>query len=103
MIYMLYTGIKFFTAKRSQMSNLSFPENRPECEIVTTRVFNIPRQLVFQAWTDPAHLNEWWGPNGFTNTFHIFDFREGGCLIIKFKLFNLNQSCSTSCPCWRFN
>jgi uncharacterized protein YndB with AHSA1/START domain len=50
----------------------------PECEIVTTRTFKAPRQLVYQAWTDPNHLRIWWGPNGFTNTFNIFDFRVGG-------------------------
>lgn len=50
----------------------------PECEIVTTRTFNAPRQLVYKAWTDPAHLKAWWGPKGFTNTFNIFDLRVGG-------------------------
>ena len=50
----------------------------PECEIVTTRTFKSPRQLVFKAWTDPTHLKNWWGPNGFTNTFNVFDFRVGG-------------------------
>ena len=50
----------------------------PDCEIVTTRVFNFPRQLVYKAWTMPEHLRNWWGPNGFTNTFHAFDLRVGG-------------------------
>jgi uncharacterized protein YndB with AHSA1/START domain len=50
----------------------------PECEIVTTRIVNFPRQLVYRAWIEPNHLKNWWGPNGFTNTFHIFDFRVGG-------------------------
>lgn len=50
----------------------------PECEIVTIREFNFPRQLVYKAWTQPEHLKNWWGPNGFTNTFHIFDFKVGG-------------------------
>jgi uncharacterized protein YndB with AHSA1/START domain len=50
----------------------------PECEIVTTRTFNFPRQLVYRAWTEPEHLKNWWGPNGFTNTFNIFDFKVGG-------------------------
>ena len=47
-------------------------------EIVTTRVFNAPRALVFKAWADPNHLKNWWGPKGFTNTFNTFDFRVGG-------------------------
>lgn len=47
-------------------------------EIVITRVLDAPRELVWKAWTDPEHLIHWWGPNGFTNTFHSHDFREGG-------------------------
>ncbi len=47
-------------------------------EIVTKRVFNFPRQIVYKAWTDPAHLKVWWGPKGFTNTFNTFDLRVGG-------------------------
>ena len=35
-------------------------------EMVITRVFDAPRALVFAAWTDPAHMSEWWGPKGFT-------------------------------------
>lgn len=33
---------------------------------------------VFAAIADPARLARWWGPDGFTNTFHTFDFRPGG-------------------------
>ncbi|OGC78688.1 MAG: polyketide cyclase [candidate division Zixibacteria bacterium RBG_16_50_21] len=47
-------------------------------EIVFTRLFDFPRELVFKAWTDPDHLVHWWGPKGFTNTFHEFDLRSGG-------------------------
>lgn len=50
----------------------------PNCEIVTTRTFKAPRHLVYKAWTDPDYLKIWWGPHGFTNTFHVFDFRVGG-------------------------
>jgi uncharacterized protein YndB with AHSA1/START domain len=46
--------------------------------IVTTRVFDAPRELVFAAWSDPEHLAQWWGPNGFTTTTHAFDMRPGG-------------------------
>jgi uncharacterized protein YndB with AHSA1/START domain len=46
--------------------------------IIGTRVFDAPRALVFQAFTDPKHLAEWWGPTGFTTTTHAFDFRPGG-------------------------
>ena len=46
--------------------------------IVGTRVFDAPRQLVFSAFSDPAHLAQWWGPDGFTTTTSAFDFRPGG-------------------------
>jgi uncharacterized protein YndB with AHSA1/START domain len=49
-----------------------------EREIVSTRVLDAPRELVFNAWADPDRLVQWWGPKGFTNTFHEFDLRPGG-------------------------
>lgn len=49
-----------------------------ECQIVATRTLGFPRTQVFRAWTDPAILKEWWGPAGFTNTFHEHDLRPGG-------------------------
>lgn len=47
-------------------------------EIVITRLFEAPRELVWKAWTDPKHLVHWWGPKGFTNTFQEIDVRPGG-------------------------
>jgi uncharacterized protein YndB with AHSA1/START domain len=46
--------------------------------ITATRIFDAPRDLVFEAWTDPHHIAQWWGPNGFTNTIHSMDVRPGG-------------------------
>ena len=46
--------------------------------IIGTRVLDASRALVFSVWTDPNHLAQWWGPNGFTTTTHAFDFRPGG-------------------------
>lgn len=46
--------------------------------IAGVRIFDAPRALVFSAFTDPKHLSQWWGPNGFTTTTHSFDFRPGG-------------------------
>ncbi len=46
--------------------------------IVGTRVFDAPRDLVFAAFTDPKHLAQWWGPDGFTTTTSAFEFRVGG-------------------------
>ena len=56
----------------------AFIPSLPDCEIVSSRVVPYTRELVFKAWTDPDHLKNWWGPNGFTNTFHEFDWRVGG-------------------------
>jgi len=50
----------------------------PDCEIVSSRVFNKPCKSVFRAWTNPTLLAKWWGPAGFTNTFYEFDARPGG-------------------------
>jgi len=49
-----------------------------DCEIMSTRIFGVRRETLFRAWSDPDHLKNWWGPAGFTNTFHEFDFRVGG-------------------------
>jgi uncharacterized protein YndB with AHSA1/START domain len=49
-----------------------------EREIVNTRTFNVSREVLFNSWEDPELLAQWWGPNGFTNTFHDFEFRPGG-------------------------
>jgi uncharacterized protein YndB with AHSA1/START domain len=49
-----------------------------EREIEITRLLNAPRELVFEVWTSPKHVDKWWGPNGFTNTTHKMDVRPGG-------------------------
>jgi uncharacterized protein YndB with AHSA1/START domain len=46
--------------------------------IIGSRVFEAARDLVFSAFSDPNHLAQWWGPDGFTTTTHAFDFRPGG-------------------------
>jgi uncharacterized protein YndB with AHSA1/START domain len=47
-------------------------------EIVTRRVIDAPRDLVFDAWTDARHVAHWFGPDGFTITTHEMDVRPGG-------------------------
>ncbi|CAG7599724.1 hypothetical protein PAESOLCIP111_00334 [Paenibacillus solanacearum] len=49
-----------------------------ENELISTRVYDAPRELVYRTWTEAELLARWWGPNGFTNTFHEFDLRPGG-------------------------
>ena len=46
--------------------------------LVTSRVIDAPPERVYRALSDPAHLVHWWGPAGFSNTFHEFDLRPGG-------------------------
>jgi uncharacterized protein YndB with AHSA1/START domain len=47
-------------------------------EIVISRIFDAPRELVWRAMTDPQHVIHWWGPRGFTNTIREMDVRPGG-------------------------
>lgn len=52
--------------------------NLEDRDIVITRIFDAPRELVFKAWTDPKHLVQWWGPKGFTNTNQEIEVKPGG-------------------------
>lgn len=47
-------------------------------ELVITRTFNAPRELVWQAWTDPKQIVKWWGPKNFTAPVAKIDLRVGG-------------------------
>lgn len=51
---------------------------REETSILAVRLLDAPRELVFRAWTDPAHLAEWWGPDGFSLTTRRHAARTGG-------------------------
>jgi|SRR5580658_5775679 uncharacterized protein YndB with AHSA1/START domain len=60
---------------------MSMAEVQGECEIVVMRVFDAPREMVFDAWADPKQLVQWFGPEGFTTTVETFDLREGGAWV----------------------
>lgn len=47
-------------------------------ELSFTRLVDAPRELVFEAWTNPEHLIHWWGPHGFSNTFKEINIQPGG-------------------------
>jgi uncharacterized protein YndB with AHSA1/START domain len=49
-------------------------------DLTLTRLYDAPRDLVFQAWTDPAHVVKWWGPKGFTNVLRKWEARPGGTI-----------------------
>jgi len=57
---------------------MSKNSNTEEREIVISRMLKAPRTLVWTAWTDPKHVINWWGPNGFTNTIHEMKVKPGG-------------------------
>ncbi len=47
-------------------------------EIITRRDFNVPVEMLFKGWSQGENLQQWWGPEGFTNTFYEFNFGNGG-------------------------
>jgi uncharacterized protein YndB with AHSA1/START domain len=47
-------------------------------DLVIERVFDAPRELVWQAWTEPEHFKQWWGPKDFTTPHCTIDLRVGG-------------------------
>lgn len=49
-----------------------------EREIVMTRLFDAPRELVFKAYTDANLIPQWWGPRGYITTVDKMDVRPGG-------------------------
>jgi uncharacterized protein YndB with AHSA1/START domain len=51
---------------------------RGKQEVFITRLFDAPRELVWQAWTDPKHFMLWWGPKDYTSPFCEMDLRVGG-------------------------
>lgn len=64
------------TGSRDASMTVATPSDR---EIVVTRIFNAPRRLVFEAWTNPEHLPHWFtGPAGWPMTICEIDLRPGG-------------------------
>jgi len=62
--------------------HLAHPAHR---ELVITRIFDAPRELVFKAWTEPERLQRWWGPKGFTNPVCEVDVGPGGAILIHMR------------------
>lgn len=54
-------------------------------ELVSVRDFDAPRELVFAAWTDPAHFPNWFCPPGFETVLCEMDVREGGVYRIHWR------------------
>lgn len=51
-------------------------------DLVITRRFEAPVDLVWRAWSDPELVKQWWGPAGFTAPVAEIDFREGGAALL---------------------
>ncbi|AYL94102.1 SRPBCC family protein [Mucilaginibacter celer] len=58
------------------MENIT--NNTADRELRLTRTLDAPVELVWEVWTDPKHIAQWWGPNGFTNTISKMDIEPGG-------------------------
>jgi uncharacterized protein YndB with AHSA1/START domain len=52
--------------------------NLTDAAVSTERVISATPRTVFTAFEQPELLAQWWGPDGFTNTFEQFEFRPGG-------------------------
>lgn len=52
--------------------------NLNENELIITRCFNAPRELVWKAWTEPEFIKKWWGPKFFISPYSDIDLRIGG-------------------------
>jgi uncharacterized protein YndB with AHSA1/START domain len=70
---------------RVSAAGISGAEQSAEWDLVITRVFDAPRELVFKAWTETKHMAQWWGPKGFTNPVCELDVRAGGAIRIHMR------------------
>ena len=60
------------------MTKLNLVAEPGKHEIVVTREFNAPRELVFKTFVDPTLIPQWWGPTRLTTTVDQMDLRMGG-------------------------
>src|SRR6185436_2866254 len=51
-------------------------------DLFVTRVFDVPLNQVWKAWSDSKLVRQWWGPTGFTCPVAKMDFREGGTSLV---------------------
>jgi uncharacterized protein YndB with AHSA1/START domain len=58
------------------------PETSKKKNLIISRVFDAPVELVWQAWTRPEHVMRWWGPKYFTSPSCKMDFRVGGVTLV---------------------
>ena len=58
-----------------KISSVTEPQTK---EFVISRTFDVPRDFMFKLWTDPEHMQHWWGPKGFKVIYSKMDLRPGG-------------------------
>lgn len=63
------------TTKTKSPYQITLPSDK---ELVMTRVFDAPRELVFKAHIDPELIPQWWGPHKYTTTVEKLEARPGG-------------------------
>ena len=51
-------------------------------DVIVTRVFDAPVELLWKAWSEPEYVKQWWGPAGFTCPRAEMDFRTGGTSLV---------------------
>jgi uncharacterized protein YndB with AHSA1/START domain len=73
------------------METSSSSASTAEHEVIITRIFDAPRELVFRAWTDPEHLAKWFGPKGFSTTVIENDARTGGAYDFHMRAPNVDE------------
>lgn len=71
---MLYQPINSLSMEKTSVA----PNQLADRELIISRDFEISRNLLFEAWTDPVHLDNWWGPENFQTSTDKFDLRNGG-------------------------
>lgn len=59
--------------------------------LIMERIFNAPRELVFQAFSESTYLENWWGPKGWKTENHRFEFKPNGVWRYCMKCTDKNQ------------
>src|SRR3982750_4400071 len=62
----------------SQKKESSSVSSTADRELIISKLLSAPVELVWEVWTDPEHIKNWWGPNGFTNTIFKMEVQPGG-------------------------
>ncbi|MHA4807293.1 SRPBCC domain-containing protein [Flavitalea flava] len=71
------TGTQTGSSKNSETGTPGNSFRQHGNELIYTRMLNAPRDMVWEVWTQPEHIKEWWGPDGFTLTNNSMDVQTG--------------------------